>query len=146
MPKRILIIGVLFCISGLLAIWDIISALLESRIFLNFGVFTLPVGIGLLKGKASSRRWASLWIILGYLGSLAFAFLALDSPGNINLNFFGTSSSGGDTLAIAMISIAVWVAMLVCMHRLLYTPTSNEYFARSGKPRRIPFRKIRHPL
>ncbi|RYD49041.1 MAG: hypothetical protein EOP85_02385, partial [Verrucomicrobiaceae bacterium] len=66
MPKRILIIGILFCLNGLAAGWDMVSAPFENRFSLNLAVLMLPVGIGLLRGRDSSRRWANVWIVLGF--------------------------------------------------------------------------------
>lgn len=63
MPKRVLIIGLLFCLSGILAIWDVLSGICQNRLSLNFAVLLLPVGIGLLRGRQRSQWWARFCII-----------------------------------------------------------------------------------
>jgi hypothetical protein len=60
MPKRVLIIGLQFCLGGLSAIWDMLFGLFHSRIGFNFGELLLPVGIGLLRGKPTSKWWAGI--------------------------------------------------------------------------------------
>jgi hypothetical protein len=61
-PTRITAIGTLFIIGGCVAAWEVIYDLFHSHVNLNFAVLMIPVGIGLLKGRASSRGWAKFWI------------------------------------------------------------------------------------
>ncbi len=45
MPKRILIIGILFCLGGILAIWEVVSDLFQSRLNLNFPAQRPAIGV-----------------------------------------------------------------------------------------------------
>lgn len=45
MPKRIIAIGLIFVICGVLSILEVLAALTQSRIYLNFAVLILPVGV-----------------------------------------------------------------------------------------------------
>ena len=45
MPIRILIIGLLSCLAGVLAIWEVIADLMQDHLNLNFAVFLLPVAV-----------------------------------------------------------------------------------------------------
>ena len=83
-PTRITFIGILFIVGGGLAAWEILADLFRNRVNLNFGVLMLPVGIGLLNGKASSRKWAKFWI--GLFSVVIGGFL-------IFYPFFGNSYS-----------------------------------------------------
>ena len=47
---------------GVLSIGDIIFNAFCGKINVNFMALMLPVGIGLLKGKESSRIWAIRWM------------------------------------------------------------------------------------
>jgi len=83
-PTRITIIAALFIIAGCLAAWEVIYDLFHDHLNLNFAVLMIPVGIGLLKGRASSRGWAKFWI---GLFSLVIGGLLVFYP------FFGDSYS-----------------------------------------------------
>jgi hypothetical protein len=61
-PLGLTIIGSLFILGGALALFQMALDLSHSRIRLNFAVLMIPVGIGLLKGRFSSRFWAKVWI------------------------------------------------------------------------------------
>lgn len=128
MPKRILIIGILYCLFGALAIWDVISKLFDSHINLNFAVFLLPVGIGLLKGKPSSRKWAIFWIVLGYLFCLLMIVLALISPQNLTATWFDRVIKGHEAVPYVLASVAALGTILVIIHKLLYSERASAYF------------------
>jgi hypothetical protein len=130
MPKRVLIIGLLFMLFGALAIWTVIEAALRNRIYLNFGVFLFPVGIGLLRGKISSRWWARMWIILGYLGIGLMIVLALASPQSLSASWFDAEVRGRRAVPYVIAAAAVLAAGLIVCHRLLYSPKANGYFFR----------------
>ncbi|PTX97344.1 hypothetical protein DB346_20275 [Verrucomicrobia bacterium LW23] len=44
MPKRILILGILFCIAGMLAIFNIVAAFAVGRLHFDLTAFMLPAG------------------------------------------------------------------------------------------------------
>lgn len=112
MPKRILIIGLLGCLCGALAIWDIVSGLMRSHLNLNFSVFLLPVGIGLMRGKASSLWWAKFWVYLGYLiCGLAFVAVALD-PRGAKAEWMGREIMGVQA-TFSVIAVIVMVLLLL---------------------------------
>ena len=134
MPKRILIIGTLFSLGGLLAAWEVISALLNSHINLNFGVLMLPVGIGILTGKESSQWWGRFWIILGYLLCALLVIVAVTSPESLTVNYSNRDIHGNEALPSLMLGIALLALLLVSMHRLLYSQKANNYFNQRSEP------------
>lgn len=141
MPKRVLIIGLLFCLSGISAIWNVLAGLSASRINFNFAVFLLPVGIGLLRGKISSRWWARFWIILGYLLVGALMLLAVASPDSARATWFERQIRGPEAVpAVLGIGILI-ILLLVAMHKLLYSEKASRYFerknGRGGRPNTI---------
>lgn len=130
MPKRVLLIGILFCLGGVLAIWDVVSDLSRGHIDINLAVFLLPVGIGLLKGKRTSQWWARLWVILGYV---ACFLLATASPENVTASWFGREMKG-DAAVPYVVSVAVAFALaLLVIHRLLYSEKAMAFFSRGSE-------------
>ena len=131
MPKRIIIIGILFCLGGLLAIWEVLSDLFQSHINLNFAVFLLPVGIGLLRGKPRSQWWARFWIILGYIFCVVLVVIVVVSPGNAHASWFGREIRGSSAVPCALLVSALFAAFLSVLHRLLYSKRAITYFHQS---------------
>ena len=130
MPKRILIIGILFCLGGVSAIWEIISGIFNSHISINFAVCLLPVGIGLFKGKSRSRFWAAFWITLGYLICLVMTILILSHPENASVTWFEHVIRGQEAIPYAFAFIALSAVTLFIIHKLLYSEKASAYFAR----------------
>src|SRR5690242_8259267 len=129
MPKRVLILGLLFVLGGVTAIWSIIEAAMNSRINLNFGVLLLPVGIGLLRGRASSQWWARFWIILGYIALIALVCFVLAFPQNAKASWFDTEIRGSRAVPYVLgIAALFGVALCIC-HRLLYSPKACAYLS-----------------
>ena len=135
MPGRILFLGLLFIAGGVAAIADILYALKERRISINVGVFMLPVGIGLLRGKLSSQWWARFWMILGYLLCAAAVILSVAFPRFLTLTWHDTVVLRGREVIPYMTAAAVIVALLIrLLHRLLDSEIACLYF--NGKARK----------
>lgn len=128
MPKRILIIGLMFCIGGGLAIWEVVSDLLRSHLNFNFAVLLLPVGIGLLRGRSTSRWWARFWIVLGYFGCALLIVAAIVSPGNVNASWFDRKISGAEAVPYVIVGSVLFGLLLCFVHRLLYSPKASAFF------------------
>ncbi len=134
MPKRVLVIGLLFCLGGILAIWDVLSGLFDSRLSINFAVLLLPVGIGLLRGKPSSQWWARFWIILGYILCGSLIIFVMLSPESAHATGFGTDLHGPEA-APYVIGMALFFAVLLfVLHKLLYSEKANRFFRRDSTP------------
>ena len=130
MPKRIIAIGLLFLVFGLLAIWGVIVGMAHNKISLNFAVLTLPVGIGLLRGKRSSQWWARFWIILGYCMMGLMVVLAFSMPQSVHATWFGNRIRGASAVPYVVFVAIVFTLVLIVLHRLLYSEKSNAYFNR----------------
>jgi hypothetical protein len=129
MPKRILLIGLLFVLGGVFSIWSIIEAAMHNRIHLNFGVLMLPTGIGLLRGRASSQWWARFWILLGYLALLAMVCMVLAYPESAKASWFGTQIRGGKAIPYVLAIAALVGVALRILHRLLYSPKASAFLS-----------------
>jgi putative effector of murein hydrolase LrgA (UPF0299 family) len=132
MPERVLIIGLLFCLGGVLAIWDVLSALAESNVNLNFAVFLLPVGIGLLRGKPRSQWWARFWIVLGYGLCGLMVVLAVASPESAHATWFDTRVRGPEAVPYVIGMALLFTVLLFGLHKLLYSEKANRFFQSGG--------------
>lgn len=129
MPRRILIIGILFCLCGILAIWDIIDGFLHSHIRLNLAIFMLPVGIGLLRGKKSSQNWARVWIVLGYAICGIITIVGICFPKFVNFKFFDITINGNAAVPYLLLCMLLFLTLLITLHKLLYSMKACDYFA-----------------
>ena len=138
MPKRILIIGILFCINGLFALWGIVSDFMQSgSVFgelvidtTTVQVFSLVIGIGLLMGRQWSQWWARLLIVVAYIFCLTSVIIAIISPEKIYISWFGQSYAGNWKLPLFLTLTALLIIVLGCMHWLLYSQKATMYFRR----------------
>lgn len=130
MPKRVLILGLLFCFAGLWYVWSTIEAAMNKRIFLNFGVLLIPVGIGLLRGRASSQRWARFWIILLEIVLLVVVCISVAEPKYLEVSWFGTKIRGSQAIPYALGYATFFWAALYTGHRLLYSPKASAYLSK----------------
>jgi hypothetical protein len=154
-PTCITVIGVIFIIAGSHAAWGIVKNLFHHRLNLNFAVFMIPNGFGLLlirhyesascslsegrklmfyhdapliRGLSSSRMWAKFWI--GLL-SLVVGVLLVLYP------FFGNSYSvtwlneqmvGVPRHAVAIGFPIVFLSFTTLMWRSLSSPSAAPFF------------------
>ena len=133
MPKRIIIIGILFCLAGFSAIWEVLSDLMRSHINLNLAVFLVPVGIGLLRGKPRSQWWARLWIILGYTLCALLVVVVIMSPENAHASWFGSEIRGSRAIPFVLLLATLLAVALIAMHKLLYSEKSKIYFNKTSE-------------
>jgi uncharacterized membrane protein HdeD (DUF308 family) len=127
-PTRITIIGALFMIGGCLAAWEVINDLFHSHVNLNFGVLMIPVGIGLLKGRASSRGWTKFWI---GLFSLVFGGLLVFYPffgDSYSVEWFDEEITGSQRHAVAIGVPIIFLLISRWMWRSLSLPSAAPFF------------------
>lgn len=134
MPKRIIVIGILFCLAGVLAIWEVLSDLFRSHINLNLAVFLLPVGIELLRGKPRSQWWARFWIVLGYLFCVLLMVMAIVSPQNAHASWFGKEIQGSRAVPYVLLMAVLSAGAFMVVHKLLYSEKAKLYFNRASEP------------
>lgn len=127
-PTSVTLIGTVFIIAGCLSAAQMVYGLLHHAWNLNFAVLMAPVGFGLLKGRASSRLWAKLWI---GLISLMFGLLLICYP------FFGDTYTvawpeeqltGFQRHAVAVGLPTVILLIAWWMWRSLTSPSATAYF------------------
>jgi cellulose synthase/poly-beta-1,6-N-acetylglucosamine synthase-like glycosyltransferase len=133
MPKRILIIGLVFCLGGIHATWEMLSALMDSRIFLDVGALMLPVGIGLLRGRARSRWWARVWILIGYAICAIALVIALFNPQSVSISWPAPGTRGIPALPYAFACLFLAFLTLHIMQRLLDSRKSREWFGTGSR-------------
>ena len=133
MPKRILILGILYILFGVLAIVEMIMKMRPPQhIHIAFHIFLLPVGIGLLRGKSSSLKWAKIWVFIGYFICAVAAVMACLKAELCQVTFNNrVIISGIAALPYVMLVIIVSVGILRLIHKLLDSEKSRAYCLQS---------------
>ncbi|GAA5495982.1 hypothetical protein Rhal01_02163 [Rubritalea halochordaticola] len=127
MPKRLAIVGTLYILAGLAAIWSIISQLMNSHVNFNLAILMLPVGIGLLNGKASSRGFAIFWVVLGYIGCALVALFGFFFPEDLTFTSGGEIIYGKDALPPTLAYVTAFTTLLLIIQLILRSPKVVAY-------------------
>ncbi|RYD68731.1 MAG: hypothetical protein EOP83_00060 [Verrucomicrobiaceae bacterium] len=131
MPKRILLIGLLFCLVALLAIWDVADSAIKGHLSLNFGVLLLPTGIGLLRGRASSLPLARSWCLFALGLSIILVILSVAWSENASFRVFHFVVDGPYQI-VPPILISAFIFL---NYRLLRSEKAEAYCSRTSRPR-----------
>ena len=74
-PRSISLIAIIFIILGSLSAIEMVYALFSNSLNIQFTVLMIPIGLGLWKGRSSSRSWAKFWIGLFFITSALLLLL-----------------------------------------------------------------------
>jgi hypothetical protein len=127
MPKRLRVIAWLFILSGGLSFWSFLSAWArpESTLLIDapLGSCMLLVGMGLLNGKASSRRWGVFWLAVNAVKMGALIVMVALRPWEAQAHFFDIAVRGPLALPwIFGIAAAFLVGYFVVLLQLYSAP------------------------
>jgi hypothetical protein len=76
-PRHLCIAGALFIAYGAGSVVKTLSNLIEGRFSVEIGFVLIPIGYGILIGRASSRKWALFFTIAGLVGAVIGGALML---------------------------------------------------------------------
>lgn len=131
-PVGLTIIGVLFILGGAWALLKMVLELSHSRISLNFAVLMIPVGMGLLKGRSSSRFWAKFWV--GFFVVIASGLLLAYPFSSESYHVtFGTKELHGAVRHIAAVMVPIVLILPgVFAWRYLRSRKLDTFFGEAG--------------
>jgi hypothetical protein len=127
-PTSITIIGIIFIIAGCLTTIDVIYKLFHDHLYINLAVLMIPAGIGILKGRSSSRGWAKFWI---GLFSLILGLLLVLYPfygDSYSVTWFHNELAGTPRHIMAIMFPAVILSLAYWMWRCLSATSSAPFF------------------
>lgn len=123
-PRSLKIVAVLFILGGITSIIDVIVALSQGALNLNFGVLGLFVGIGLLR---FSRGWRTCALVLLWISVPLIALFFLFGAEAVNYTIFWQNMGQGSR-AIAVALAAVVFAVVLWQYRVLTRPDIRKLF------------------
>jgi len=134
MPKRVLITGIIFCVAGILGIWNTVSNFLNSHSYFELSFVFLPIGIGLLKGNHRSRWWASAWMFLGILVCIVVMMIVIFGSGHTTVSWLGYTAEVSIAKSTTLISVIAVGIIFFLGQRLLYSRNACVFFSRINPP------------
>jgi hypothetical protein len=112
-PTSLKAVAVLFIVTGVFSLVEVVVSLMNSSIDINFGVLGLFIGPGLLRLSRGWRSVALALLVISAIGLPIVALLFLGAPGPLDFNVFGqqigyASKELGIGLAIVLFVLVVW--------------------------------------
>ncbi|MCP4645338.1 MAG: hypothetical protein GY851_33150 [bacterium] len=126
-PTPLKVVAYLFILGGVLAVLEVLMALLHSSINLNFGVLGLFVGPGLLR---LSRGWRTCGLVLIWIGMVGIAIvgvLMLGYSGPIDFTLFG-AKVGYVPKGVGVVMCMLLFGLLVWEYYVLTRPDVRRLF------------------
>ena len=126
-PLALRVVAVLFIISGVLAVLEVLVSLTRNRVSLNSGILGIFIGMGLLRFQRGWRTCAlvSTWFALIFIP--VFGFMVLGGARPIHLKLFG-QKVGIASPASALSFSVVLFALVVWQYRVLTRPDVVRLF------------------
>ncbi|MBC8094760.1 MAG: protein kinase [Akkermansiaceae bacterium] len=130
-PWRLIVVAVLFFISGLRPVWELGKQIAGGSFQLSLGLLGIPIGVGLLRLRPWWRKAvvAYLLFMVAFLfvaGVLGLAGMHLNVP---TFNLFGFKVENPFLRGVAMIGIIV---LLGWMYGVLIRPDVKILFEKKG--------------
>ena len=105
-PLSIVVVGVLFLLSGLGSILDmVLTPLISGGGRVNFAVFAIPIGAGLLRGNRTAWQCALAFLVLSVIGSVVLWTVLLTASGVPPVVVLGTQ------LSVSKLWLFLWTAV-----------------------------------
>jgi hypothetical protein len=134
-PKRIILVALIFAIRGASAVWEVVTALMDGTLDLNFEVLLLPIAYGLLLGKSIARFGAEIFIVIEYF-ALAFAFfigLHVSTDDTFSTTFFGAQITLEHVQGLFLITLLGLGAVNLCLHALIRSRKARLYCSQQSQ-------------
>ena len=130
-PTSLKVVAVLFVLSGLSSLIEVMISLAHGHLSINFGVLGLLIGPGLLRLSRGWRTWALVltWLAIILAPIAAIAFLAVQGP--IEFLLFGQQVGDAPTaLGVGLAALVFLVALW--QYRVLTRPDVRALFRLPG--------------
>lgn len=127
-PRHICIVGALCISTGIGSVIGMIVGLIGETFTFDLGFVAIPIGYGILIGRASSRRWAIFFAVIGFLLGSGFGGWA-----------FFEHFTGRDTLPYpdaTYVAVELVLALAGCIYVVLVLTRKvyDEHFESIAEP------------
>ncbi|TDU63158.1 hypothetical protein EI77_04479 [Prosthecobacter fusiformis] len=126
-PRSLTFLAWIFILFGVFALWKMGKVLFSGGVSINFAVLMIPVGFGLLKGRASSVMWAKVWIGLGAAFLLVVAVGYVFWGDSYHVHWFHQELHGMKRHLMVVLSSAVLLGLFHLGWKILGSASVREY-------------------
>jgi hypothetical protein len=127
LPVSLKVVAVLFILSGINAIIEIIVALANGTININFGVLGIFIGIGIFRLR---RGWRTCGLVFLWIALIAIPILTVlmfSVSGQLDFNVFG-QKAGYIRKELAFVIMAFIFLLCLWQYRVLVRPDVRQLF------------------
>ena len=114
----LIVIAVLFLLSGIYQAIDVCVSLAHSKLSFNFGVLGIFVCFGLLRFSSGWRICALIFIWFGIVAALVFGVILLRNQSPVPVSFFG-HTFGFSSPALALFAAFLFLISYGWQYRVL---------------------------
>ncbi len=127
-PLSIVVVSVLFLLSGLGSILDmVLTPLISGGGRVNFAVLAIPIGAGLLRGSRTAWKCALAFLVLSVIGTVVLWTVLLTSSGVPPVVVLGTQLSVSKLSLFLFAAVGATFSVLACA--ALLQPVVRRFIA-----------------
>ena len=126
-PRALNYVAALFIIGGICACIEVVCALFQGRISINFGVLGLFIGPGLLRFSQGWRTCGLVFIWIALIGVPIVGLLMLAGSRSVNFHVLGVKL-GVVPLPVGLLVAAVVFGIALWEYRVLTRPDVRRLF------------------
>jgi hypothetical protein len=130
-PTSLKVVAVLFLLSGIFSLIEVIVSLMHGHFNLNFGILGLFIGPGLLRLSRGWRTCALVFLWITMIGLPMVALLFLVTSGPLDFTLFG-QKVGDASKGLGILVAALLFALAVWQYRVLTRPDVRRLFGVPG--------------
>lgn len=126
-PTPLKVVAWLFIIGGIWAVIEVLVALTQSRISINFGVLGLFIGPGLLKLRPGWRTCALVFLWIGLIGFPIIFLLGLSGKVPAYFEMFGVKLARIPSWWVS-VGVVPFFLLVLWQYRVLTRPDIRRLF------------------
>ena len=127
MPKRLMLVGLLFLLIGAVAAWEMIADVMNSRLTFVPWIVLLPVGMGVFGGSRNAVGWAKLFVVLGYAVCGVIVYCVVKFPELAHAGWGSERLEGSEAVPYVIVGVVVLAVVLYLLQRALWSREVSEY-------------------
>ncbi len=127
LPVSLIIVAILFILEGVSSVIEMLMALSQGGIYIDFGVVAIFIGWGLLRLRPGWRTFALVLIWIGMVLAPIFAVLCLALPGPATFSLFGIEATELSKEVACLIALFIF-ALIIWQYKVLTRPDIRRLF------------------
>lgn len=133
-PVSLWIVGLLFFLTGLIALFEVLADLTRQHINFNFSVLGLLIGPGLWRRRPGWRICALAFLWIALIGIPIVTFIMMANASRLQLTLFG-QPAGRAPVELLIGLVTVVYLLVIWQYLVLIRPDVKALFGIHDRPR-----------